>query len=156
MGLAESFWSRVSPCPNTGCWFWDGDAFMKGYARIIIDGKQTYATHTALALHGRPRPSVKAMACHHCDMPNCVNPDHLYWGTHKTNVQDAITRGRRPADPPGVAVRRLQTHCKNGHEFTPENTRVDRNKTAKGQRQCLACRRMRASERRRRLKGIAI
>jgi len=32
--------------------------------------------------------------CHHCDRPGCINPDHLYQGTPKSNYQDAIRRGR--------------------------------------------------------------
>lgn len=47
-----------------------------------------------------------------CDRPGCFNPEHLEFGSQKQNVADAYARGRR----------KLTTHCKHGHERTPENT----------------------------------
>jgi hypothetical protein len=38
-------------------------------------------------------PAQKVLACHHCDNPSCVNPKHLYWGSHKQNARDASQRG---------------------------------------------------------------
>jgi hypothetical protein len=34
------------------------------------------------------------LACHHCDVTSCVNPDHLYWGTYRDNNLDGYNRGR--------------------------------------------------------------
>ena len=82
------FWAKVSPEPNSGCWLWDG-GWWKGYGTI----DRRLATHVALEMHGRPRP--KGMqACHTCDVPACVNPDHLYWGTGRNNRADMFMRGR--------------------------------------------------------------
>jgi hypothetical protein len=139
--LEDRFWKAVSPCPNTGCWLWEGTAI--GAARyscggIRDGGKYLKATHVSLMLHGQPRPTKDAIACHHCDVPMCVNPDHLYWGSHSSNALDAFARGRRTQNVVAAVRRRSRTHCPNGHEFTPENTFVRRG-AKKQQRVCRAC-----------------
>jgi hypothetical protein len=94
--VEERFWVYVSPDPNSGCWLWDG-GLCKGYGVISAGGshpKQLMATHVSLQLHDRPRPSLDLQACHHCDVPSCVNPDHLYWGTGRENKADMFRRGR--------------------------------------------------------------
>lgn len=91
--LAERFWSFVLPEPNSGCWLWTGNDGAGGYG-VICYGKNMLATHVSLALAGRPKPSPTSVACHHCDVTLCVNPDHLYWGTMKQNTADMFRRGR--------------------------------------------------------------
>jgi len=92
--LEDRFWSFVSPEPNSGCWLWCGSQ-TKGYGMIGNGPRSSYATHIALQLHGRPRPSIKSLACHTCDVTFCVNPDHLYWGTPSQNQKDALARNRK-------------------------------------------------------------
>jgi hypothetical protein len=139
--LEERFWSRVSPEPNSGCWLWEG-ATNRGHGKLRrTGGGSIYASHVSLTLHGRPQPTPDAISCHHCDVAECVNPEHLYWGTHVTNTMDAYNRGRRVAPPAILAIaarERAQTHCKWGHEFTSENTYV----APDGRRQCRACQRV--------------
>lgn len=96
--LEDRFSQFVSPEPNSGCWLWDG-ASAKGYGLMSIDGRNVYATHVALRLAGRLRPSRSMIACHHCDVSFCVNAEHLYWGTSKTNSDDTWRRGRHPGTP---------------------------------------------------------
>lgn len=94
--LAERFWQYISPEPNSGCWLWDG-GLCKCYGVISVGGKngrQRLATHVSLELSGRSRPSPILQACHHCDVPACVNPEHLYWGTGSENRADMFARGR--------------------------------------------------------------
>jgi hypothetical protein len=105
----------------------------------MLDYVAMVATHVSLALHGQPRPSEEAIACHHCDQSLCVNPDHLYWGTSHSNTMDAYGRGRRVKSPiilAKAAAQRAQTHCKHGHEFTPENTIWQRGGTCRSCKEC--------------------
>ena len=92
--VEQRFWKYVSPEPNSGCWLWDGAATQHGYGMLNMNGPRRYASHISLEMDGRPRPNDRAFACHHCDMPSCVNPSHLYWGDYRTNAADSMKRGR--------------------------------------------------------------
>lgn len=100
--LAVKFNEKVSPEPNSGCWLWLGSTSNLGYGQMRVDGRAVLATHISLALAGKPRPSPKSCALHSCDIPCCVNPAHLRWGSLKDNTADSIMRGR--ADQSGLAL----------------------------------------------------
>jgi hypothetical protein len=76
------------------CWDWSGCHNGVGYGYLRIDKKLRLATHVALELDGRPRPSEHHFACHKCDNPPCTNPDHLFWGTPSENTRDGYAKGR--------------------------------------------------------------
>jgi hypothetical protein len=87
------FMSQVYPEPNTGCWLWAG-GLTKGYGQLnpkSHNGFQ-YAHRYSYFLHHGEFDRTKLL-CHTCDVPACVNPDHLYLGTHKDNTRDIIERG---------------------------------------------------------------
>ena len=126
--LAERFERLVSPEPNSGCHLWLGASVARGYGFMRIDNRTRMATHVALELAGIPRPDAEVFACHKCDVPCCVNPDHLFWGTQFENMADQKSKGRHALSQ--------RNHCKNGHEFTAENTRHDGRR-----RVCRACER---------------
>lgn len=78
---------------TTNCWPWTGNIDpLSGYGRVAINGKHLLAHRLAVMVDGRD-PTGK-LVCHHCDNPPCVNPAHLYIGTHKTNSLDMINRNR--------------------------------------------------------------
>lgn len=102
--VAGRFEKYASPEPNTGCWLWSGSCDSRGYGQLRVDDRLRFASHIAMELDGRPRPSPEHVARHRCDFPPCCNPDHLEWGTRKENTQDAIRRGR--LDMAGLALGR--------------------------------------------------
>lgn len=84
-----SKWFKIS----TGCWEWQGALDKDGYGVFTYAGK-TLKAHRAALILGNVELKPGYYACHHCDNPRCVRLSHLYAGTPKQNVSDAIKRGR--------------------------------------------------------------
>lgn len=84
--------------PNSGCWLWDGAVDRRGYGQLRCTDRLYYATHISMMLRGHTIPPGHYV-CHKCDVPSCVNPDHLFIGTPKDNSQDSIRKGRNSPPP---------------------------------------------------------
>lgn len=103
------------------------------YGEISYRGTN-WATHRLMyrLAHGTIPDGMLVM--HTCDNPPCCNPAHLRLGTHLENMRECREKDR-------YYYANL-THCKRGHEFTPENT--GRYYTEKQLRSCKACQRGKA------------
>jgi hypothetical protein len=124
----ERFLALISKDETTGCWIWTGFRDHRGYG-VFWAGTRSERAYRWAYLHW-VGPVAKGLHLDHyvCDNPSCCNPGHL----RPTTPRENILRGR------GVApMHAAKTHCKHGHEFTPENTirRPD------GCRECRECRR---------------
>lgn len=91
----ERFLEKTSPDPNSGCHLWTAYCLYNGYGRFRLYGETVYAHRAAYELFVGPI-GVGMCVCHKCDTPSCVNPKHLWLGTHADNVADMIRKGRQP------------------------------------------------------------
>src|SRR3990167_7169618 len=75
------------------CWFWIGCTKSNGYGLIQVGGKLEHVHRASWMAHRGPIPNG-LWVLHHCDVRNCINPEHLYLGTHSDNTADMVNRGR--------------------------------------------------------------
>lgn len=78
-----------------GCWLWRASLAGKGYGQIKLpkQRRQEYAHRVSYLIY-RGEITAGWFVCHTCDIPRCVNPDHLFLGTAKDNLQDMKQKGR--------------------------------------------------------------
>jgi hypothetical protein len=123
--IEERFEAKYIPEPNSGCWLWLGALDGHGYGHIYVGGKYRSAHRVGYELRNGQIPEGLVVD-HLCRMPACVNPDHLEPVTQSENLRRSPIMDR---------YSRL-THCKRGHEFNVENTRI---RKLSGHRTCIKC-----------------
>lgn len=139
-GTLERFVEKFTDIdPVSGCWHRETDPTRKGYGRFSLEGRR-YESHVAsymMFVAPVPEGMVIDHLCHdpdECDLGpkcphrSCVNPAHLKPETNHANCM----RGTGPA-----AANARKTHCKRGHEFTPENTYTPPNGSGRACKTCM-------------------
>ncbi len=86
------------PEPFSGCWLWFGYTKPTGYGTISVNRKMLRSHRFSWMLHRGEIPNGLHVL-HTCDTPSCVNPDHLFLGTHTENIKD---RDRKRRNTRGV------------------------------------------------------
>lgn len=90
--VADRFARKYDVDAASGCWIWRG----RQYGSFNMGGRVDHAHRAAWTLHRGPIPDGLCVL-HNCpsgDNPRCVNPDHLFLGTHRDNALDKVAKGR--------------------------------------------------------------
>jgi hypothetical protein len=139
----ERFWAKVDQSGGPhACWPWlAGISYPSGYGNIWWNGFTRSAHRIAYELAVGEIPSGLTLD-HLCRVRHCVNPAHLEAVPFAVNN----ARGTSPS-----AANMAKTHCKHGHEFTPENTyRPPKKPTSRHCRRCATIRTSNHADARRR------
>jgi hypothetical protein len=119
---------------DTPCWSCTYVTTIGGYSRLKINGKLESAHRVAYQLWVG-KISKDLCICHRCDNPSCINPKHLFLGTHQDNTADKIKKGRQAkGDRHGSRTHpeRLARGYKHGSKTHPERwARGEKNGKAK-------------------------
>lgn len=83
---------------DSECWIWTGGTSSDGYGKVKRKGKSVRA-HRVFYEHFVGNIPDGMFVCHTCDTPLCVNPAHLWVGTHAQNEKDKDVKGRRSPSP---------------------------------------------------------
>lgn len=114
-----------------GCWEWQGGKNHQGYGQLSFQCRKHMVHRLMYELHAGIKLPADLQACHRCDNPPCVNPDHIFVGDRKTNMSDCLEKGRH-----FLAER---TTCKRGHALEGDNLKIN----TTGARVCVLCARAR-------------
>lgn len=110
----ERFWGKVLRGAPDDCWEWQGSRARTNwpYGHFRFRGHTKTTHRLSYALHYGAIPEGM-FVCHRCDNPPCVNPAHLFVGTHTDNVRDMHSKGR--------AATTCTEGSKNGHTTMDED-----------------------------------
>jgi len=89
--VIRDFWANVKKTDT--CWLWTGSVQGDAYGKIVVCGK-TISVHRFSKLLDLGEIADDLYVCHQCDVKLCVRPDHLFLGTAKDNMADAVNKGR--------------------------------------------------------------
>lgn len=119
------FWAKVRILDDAACWEWVAAKFRRGYGQFMWASRY-YATpqgaHRCAWEMTRGAIPAGSHVLHSCDNRGCVNPSHLFIGTHDDNMADAAQKGRLHRSRPSR------------HKFTPAQIEDIRARVAAGPR----------------------
>ena len=91
--VKERFMAKVDTTSSPiGCWIWNASTRSNGYGKFRVKGMYWGAHRFSFFMFIGPVPH-DLFVCHSCDNKSCVNPDHLWLGSNKDNLDDAVRKG---------------------------------------------------------------
>jgi len=130
MDAAERIAIFCSPEPFSGCWLWMAGIARNGYGYLSFRGTRWLAHRISYEAHVGVIPEGLDLD-HLCRNRSCVNPVHLEPVTRKVNLGRSSLIGRGAGKHQSA-----KTHCPQGHEYTPENTRQMKQRKGRICREC--------------------
>lgn len=91
MDAKERFYTHVKKTET--CWLWVGAKNWGGYGHVKVNGIMVSAHRRSYEMEFGSIPTGFHVL-HKCDNPSCVNPEHLYLGTHRDNMKDRAEKKR--------------------------------------------------------------
>lgn len=89
----QGVWMQCGIKTPGGCVVWTGNKNNRGYGVVKVGRKKLQAHRFVWEQKHGPIPDGMCV-CHKCDNTECVNPDHMFLGSHTQNMQDAAKKGR--------------------------------------------------------------
>jgi len=86
------FFEKIERIPEAGCWVWTAGLDAYGYGALGIDGRPVKAHRFSWLIHKNDPGQWHVL--HRCDVTCCVNPDHLFLGSHLVNMADMKAKRR--------------------------------------------------------------
>jgi hypothetical protein len=120
-----NFWNNISVINN--CWVWLGKRSSNGYGLFYMNGSDKRAHRLAYQFRFGEIPEGK-LICHKCDNRLCINPDHLFAGSAKDNMDDMISKGRQ-FHPKGVLSYHYGKSLSADHKEKLRNINIGRKMT---------------------------
>jgi len=109
--LADRFWPKVRKTET--CWLWIGGKTKAGYGMTYMNGRLILAHRASWILVKGIDPG-EMQVLHHCDVPNCVNPEHLFLGNAKDNLAEMARKKRGTATFTADQVREIRKAAQDG------------------------------------------
>lgn len=115
----DRFLARIEKKQN-GCWIYGGREDI--YGQIQMGDKSSMTAHRFSFEHFHQKIRPGLFVCHKCDVKGCVNPEHLYEGTHEDNTSDIVDRKRNQSNNHARVgkIRPVGNRFKNGRVLSPD------------------------------------